>query len=148
MGLDGLSLKPYLYRLPEYAPAGCSNLNSTGFAGVGLDWNVDSRHGETRGDICRPRCFLDDRECGLVVSGCGSFGITQNCSQEENPRVLRLSAIHTQHLLLDRHVVLDGSHAADAARHLDRPGCVSLGSHRAAQSNRTVEGLDADSARV
>lgn len=63
-------------------------------------------------------------------------------------RVLRLSAIHTQHLLLDRHVVLDGSHAADAARHLDRPGCVSLGSHRAAQSNRTVEGLDADSARV
>jgi len=104
--------------------------------------------GKRGGDICRPRCFLDDRECGLFDSGCGSFGITQNCSQEENPRVLRLSAIHTHRLLLDRHVVLDDSHAADAARHLDRLGCVSLGRHRAAQSNRTVEGLDADSARV
>jgi hypothetical protein len=62
--------------------------------------------------------------------------------------VAPVSAIHTQHLLLDRHVVLDDSHAADAARHLDRLGCVSLGRHRAAQSNRTVEGLDADSARV
>ncbi len=34
-----------------------------------------------------------------------------------------------QHRLFDLHVALDGSHAADAARHLDRPSCVSLGSH-------------------
>lgn len=47
-------------------------------------------------------------------------------------------AAPVQYFSLDLHIVLDGSHADDAARHLNRPGCVSLRGHVAVQPNHAV----------